>query len=137
MIKLYSTNYKVFYEDTDSSGFVYHTTYFRLSERARSEFLINFFPEIIDQINRKKKFFVVKEINAEYLKPAFLFDMLKINTFFISNKMASFILKQDILRKEKTICSIKVKLVWIDAKTNSPIKLPENLISRFKLIEVV
>ena len=57
MIKLYSTNYKVFYEDTDSSGFVYHTTYFRLSERARSEFLINFFPEIIDQINRKKKFF--------------------------------------------------------------------------------
>ena len=77
------------------------------------------------------------EINAEYLKPAFLFDMLKINTFFISNKMASFILKQDILRKEKTICSIKVKLVWIDAKTNSPIKLPENLISRFKLIEVV
>ncbi len=137
MIKLYSTNYKVFYEDTDSSGFVYHTTYFRLSERARSEFLINFFPEIIDQINRKKNFFVVKEINAEYLKPAFLFDMLKINTFFISNKMASFILKQDILRKEKTICSIKVKLVWIDAKTNSPIKLPENLISRFKLIEVV
>ena len=44
MIKLYSTNFKVFYEDTDSSGFAYHTTYLRFAERARSEFLIKFFP---------------------------------------------------------------------------------------------
>ncbi len=137
MIKLYSTNFKVFYEDTDSSGFAYHTTYLRFAERARSEFLIKFFPEIINHINKKNKFFVVKEIHAEYIKPSFLFEMLKIDTFFISNKMASFILQQDILRNDKIICSINSKLVWIDAKTNSPIKLPENLISRFKLIEVV
>ena len=46
----FESNYTVFYEDTDASGFTYHTTYLKFSERARSEILNNFFPETIGSL---------------------------------------------------------------------------------------
>ena len=73
----------------------------------------------------------------EYFKPAFLFDNLIISTFFVRNQMASFHLQHNVLRDKTLLCKIKVKLVWIDAESKLPLRLPSDLISRFKLMEVV
>ena len=58
MNKIFESYYTVFYEDTDASGFAYHTTYLKFSERARSEILNNFFPEIVNSL-RLNSFFLL------------------------------------------------------------------------------
>ena len=137
MKKIHCTNFMVFYEDTDSTGFSYHTSYLKFAERARSKMLIDSFPDIVRKINLKTHFFVIREINVEYFKPALLFDNLILSTFFAENQMASFYLQHDILRNKTLLCKIKVKLVWVDAQSKLPLRLPSDLISRFKLMEVV
>ena len=137
MKKIHCTNFIVFYEDTDSTGYSYHTSYLRFAERARSKMLIDSFPDIVRKISLKTHFFVIREIKAEYFKPAFLFDNLILSTFLVGNKMASFYLQHNILKNKTLLCKIKVKLVWIDAESKLPLRLPSDLISRFKLMEVV
>jgi len=137
MKKIHCTNFIVFYEDTDSTGFSYHTSYLKFAERARSKMLIESFPDIVRKINLRSHFFVIREINVEYFKPALLFDNLILSTFLVKNKTASFYLQHNVLRDETLLCEIKVKLVWIDAESKLPLRLPSDLISRFKLMEVV
>jgi len=137
MKKIHSIKFGIYYEDTDSSGFTYHTTYLRFAERARTELLKKSFSEILNTMSKNLYFFVVKELSVNFIKPSHLFDELKIDTFFLSNKMTSLMLKHDIFCKKLLICSIIVKLVWIKNDSGKPSRIPSNLISRFKVLEVV
>ena len=67
MNKSFESKYTVYYEDTDASGFAYHTTYLKFSERARSEILNNFFPEIINSLkeNTNKLYTDLEQIKKE------------------------------------------------------------------------
>ena len=76
MKKIHQTKFEIFYEDTDSSGFTYHTTYLKFAERARSQFVNENFDEIKDKMINNSFFFVVKEIKVSFLKPTFLYDRL-------------------------------------------------------------
>jgi len=48
MKKIHQTKFEIFYEDTDSSGFTYHTSYLKFAERARSQFVMKNLEEIKD-----------------------------------------------------------------------------------------
>ena len=94
-------------------GRVYHANYLKFTERARSKFIeyLN-----IDQralLSEEKKFFVVKNIIADYLLPAHFGDKLVICTTLIELKRASMTLKQEILRDNKKIfdCNVRVALL--------------------------
>ncbi|MAI29779.1 MAG: hypothetical protein CMP38_06195 [Rickettsiales bacterium] len=137
MKKIHQTKFEIFYEDTDSSGFTYHTSYLKLAERARSQFVKQNLEEIRDNMINNSFFFVVKEIKVSFLKPTYLFDQLYVKTYFLKNSLASLDLKQLIFKKEKVICEIFVKLVWINGKSNKPSKIPKNIIARFNSFEVV
>ena len=78
MNKKFESNYTVYYEDTDASGFTYHTSYLKFSERARSEILKQFFPETIDFLKKNSFFFVVKDMNVNFIKPTRLYEKLKV-----------------------------------------------------------
>ena len=137
MFKIHSINFCIFYEDTDASGAAYHTAHLKFAERARTLILKENLKKIIKKIKKKEFHFVVKEIKIDYKKPAFLFDELKVETFFKSSGKTFVDLKQVIKNKDETICDINVKLVWLSSKTFRPSKLPNDLIPRFKVMEIV
>ena len=128
---------RVYYEDTDSSGFVYHTSYLKFSERARSEMLSEFFPDVVKSLKMNTFFFVVKSLEINFVKPSQLFDKLRVLTYYVDNSIASLKLKHVIFLKEQIICQILVKLVWINGNKKKPVRMPKNIISRFKSFEIV
>ena len=136
MKKVHSSSISVYYEDTDSTGVVYHTNYLKYAERARSNLIRDKFPEVQNLFN-SNIFFVISQLSATFLKPAKLSDILRIDTFFIENSYCSIKLRQKIFNNEKLLIEIVVKLVWIKGKTYKPAKIPENIIARFNSIEVV
>ena len=133
----FESNYTVFYEDTDASGFTYHTTYLKFSERARSEILNNFFPETLGSLKDNSFFFVVKDIYVNFIKPTHLFDKLKVITSYVDNSYTSLKLNHCITFENNRVCEINVKLVWINGSSQKPAKIPKNIISRFKPYEIV
>ena len=137
MIKINSSLISVYYEDTDTSGFVYHTNYIKYAERARSNLVREQFPDVQKLFNSNEFFFVVSRLHTNFIKTAKLSDNLKVETFFIKNSFCSIKLRQNIFLKDKLITEIDVKLVWINGKTIKPTKIPENIIARFNSLEVV
>ena len=137
MKKIHQTKFEIFYEDTDSSGFTYHTTYLKFAERARSQFVKENLKEIKNCMINNSFFFVVKEIKVNFFKPTFLYDQLNVKTFFLKNTLASLDLKQLIFKNDIVICEVFVKLVWIDGKSNKPSKISKNIIARFNPFVIV
>jgi acyl-CoA thioester hydrolase len=84
---------RIYYEDTDSGGIVYHSNYIKFCERARSE--IVFASGIEFDENRH---FVVTKLEANYLKPAILGDVLDVKTKLIKVGAVSLVLAQDIYK---------------------------------------
>ena len=78
MKKIHSSLISVYYEDTDSSGFVYHTNYIKYAERARSNLVREQFPDVQKLFNSNEFFFVVSRLHTNFLKPAKLSDNLKV-----------------------------------------------------------
>ena len=137
MKKIHQTKFEIFYEDTDSSGFTYHTSYLKFAERARSQFVRENLDDIKHKMINNSFFFVVKEIKVSFLKPTFLYDQLDVKTFFLKNSQVSVNLKQLILKNDIVMCEVFVKLVWINGKSNKPSKISKNIIARFNSSEVV
>ena len=101
---------RVYYEDTDTGGIVYHSNYLNFCERARSEcfFKIGLTPEL------KNGHFVARKVVADYFAGAKLGDELEIKTELVQMKAASFILKQSILRSEVRIFELDITLAYIN-----------------------
>ena len=118
---MFQYNCEVFYEDTDMGGRVYHANYLKFIERARSK-LIEFLN--VDQrllLLEEKKFFIVKNIVADYLIPAYFGDKLVICTTLVELKRASMILKQEILRDDQKLFKCNVRLAMLNS-TGKPEK---------------
>ena len=137
MKKIHQTKFEIFYEDTDSSGFTYHTSYLKFAERARSQFVRENLKEIKNDMINNSFFFVVREIRVSFFKPSFLYDQLEVKTFFLRNTLASLDLKQLIFKNNIVICEVFVNLVWINGKSNKPSKISKNIIARFNSFEIV
>ena len=137
MKKIHVDKFKIYYENTDSSGFTYHTAYLLMAERARSNMLNKDFPELTEILKKNTKFFVVKNIKVDFFKPAKLFDNLDIITFYTGNSFTSLNLTQKIEKNGIDISKIEIQLVWIDGEKKKPIKIPRNIIYRFKSMDIV
>ena len=125
--KMFQYNCEVFYEDTDMGGRVYHANYLKFIERARSK-LIEFLN--VDQrllLLEEKKFFIVKNIVADYLIPAYFGDKLVICTTLVELKRASMILKQEILRDDQKLFKCNVRLAMLNS-TGKPEKFSADLV---------
>ena len=100
---------RVYYEDTDTGGVVYHSNYLNFCERARSEFFFKrgMTPEL------ENGHFVAKNLEADYIAPAKLGDELDVKTELIKMKSASFILLQSIFKDGIKLFEMKITLVYI------------------------
>jgi len=101
---------RVYYEDTDAGGIVYHSKYINFCERARSEML---FSEGISPQNKDSSF-VARDLQATFLKSATLGEFLEVTTTkeFI-NKISMVLLQEIWNEKKEKIFSMRIKLVHI------------------------
>jgi len=113
---------RIYYEDTDAGGIVYHTNYIKYCERARSEI---FFQHNKLPTDGEKSGFVVRNINANFLGSALLGDIVEVTTEVIQQKNASLILLQSILKDEKIIFKMEITLVFV--RDGKPKAIPPNL----------
>jgi acyl-CoA thioester hydrolase len=125
LLKKSSYLLRVYYEDTDLAGIVYYANYLKFIERARSEMLKKANVNQIDLIKRGY-FFVVTSLKADYLKPAYFEDSLKVITEVTKIKGASIILQQTIFRSEKVLFEASIRLALID-KSGKAARLPANI----------
>ena len=122
---------KVYYDDTDSGGVVYHANYLKFLERARTEALFS-----IGFSNNKLKedfnsLIVVKSCNIDYKKPSYLEDELTIRSFVKSITKTSFFMNQIMTKNKEVIVEAQVHLVFVD-KDGKPTKIPDQIYSKFK-----
>ena len=113
----HSCNFRVYYEDTDSGGVVYYANYLRFAERARTEWLRSKGYEQSNLWKEQGIGFVVRKCNIEYLKPAFLDDILQIETYIINKTATTITMKQIITNNNsqgQTISTIEVLLVCVN-----------------------
>jgi len=100
---------RVYYEDTDMGGVVYHSNYLNFCERARSD---AFFKKNITPV-LENGHFVARRVIADYYCSAKLGDTLEIKSELLQMKRASFILNQTIYKDEKKIFSLQITLAYI------------------------
>ena len=105
---------RVYYEDTDEQGVVYHSNYLNYCERARSEI---FFQKNVD-IFSKEFYFVVKNLTADFKNSAKLGDIIEIKTRLIEIKRASLKLEQRVFRDDEEIFTLELLLVSMSKKTS-------------------
>ena len=109
---------KVFVEDTDFQGFVYHANYLKYLERARTQFLID---NQISQLNADG-FFVIKNINITYSFPARLEENLLVKTDVQLKTKARMIFNQTIenINTKKICCEATIDVCFLDKISNKP-----------------
>ncbi len=108
---------RVYFEDTDFSGFVYHASYVRWCERGRSDFLRllgNDHDALFDgRDGREPAAFVVRRMGLEFLKPARIDDVLIVETRVREIGAATLTLRQMVMRGQQPIFEAEVLVVLI------------------------
>ena len=113
---------RVYYEDTDLGGIVYHANYLKFCERARSEL---FFQKGLVPVDDNCSF-VVSKVEANFLGSAKLGDMINITTEVIQTKKMSLVLLQEIYKDDIKIFSAQIKLAYVDS--GKPVIIPQEQI---------
>ena len=118
--------FKVYYEDTDASGRVYHANYLKFLERGRSDFIYKnkYTHEII--LKNFYIVFVVKNCNINFKKPAFFEDTIKVTSFINELNRVKIIFNQKIYRNSDLIIDAEVIVIPINSLGKIS-KLPDEL----------
>lgn len=124
---------RVYYEDTDSGGVVYHSNYLNFMERARTEWLRseNFEQDVL--IHEHGIIFVVRSISLDYLKPARFNDALLVKTTIQKLAKASIVFEQNIVRESDglLLTSGTVKVACVNFEKSRPAPLPQIIYETF------
>jgi acyl-CoA thioester hydrolase len=126
---------RVYYEDTDFSGSVYHASYLRFMERGRTDYLRLLGADqraLFEQTeNEAPGFsFVVRAMQIDFFKPARFSDLLEITTRPAQVKGASVLLKQQVLREAELLVEAAVRVAFVSGGRARPIPKPLRLAMR-------
>lgn len=125
MFKKSDYPFKIYYEDTDLAGIVYYANYFKFIERARTE-MLNDANVNQNEMLKSVYYFVVKNLKADYLKPAYFEDSLNVVTEIEKINNASINLIQTIVRSNDSLFIASVRLALLD-KFGKVARLPANI----------
>jgi len=116
---------RVYYEDTDMGGIVYHANYLKYIERARSDWVRGVG---VNQVLLKEEgvVFAVRKVDAEYLLTARMDDDLQVYTSTLSVSGARLVVDQKVMRGDDLVFAAEVTIVCIN-DTGQPTRLPANI----------
>jgi acyl-CoA thioester hydrolase len=123
---------RVYYEDTDFSGMVYHASYLRFMERGRTDYLRLLGADqraMFEETDKEAPgfAFVVRSMAIEFLKPGRMNDILEIVTEPEEVKGASIVLKQQVTRGGETLIEAMVRVAFVSGGRARPIPKPLRL----------
>ncbi|ADE13389.1 tol-pal system-associated acyl-CoA thioesterase [Nitrosococcus halophilus Nc 4] len=121
---------RVYYEDTDSGGVVYHANYLKFMERARTEWLRSQGFEQDALLKEQGLLFAVRSLRLDYLRPGRFNDWLKVHTHLLQCRKASLTFSQTVQRgEESALCQAEVKVACLDAQTFRPRPIPKLILA--------
>lgn len=118
---------RVYYEDTDAGGVVYHSQYLNFMERARTEWLrgLGFAQAALRQ--DEQVIFVVHSMQIQYKKPAKLDDDLKVVSQLTEMGRGSFSCRQQVMRDDEILLEAQVKVACVNADSFKPTGIPARI----------
>ena len=136
MSNYYSLPCRVYYENTDAGGIMYHAQYLHFAERGRTELLRHVGYESSKLKQEVGVMFVARYVDIHYYAPAFLDDLLEVRTSIPEIKNSSFTMRQSLFcRKddvEEKLAEVMITLVCVNANTIKPVRVPDELREAFK-----
>ena len=130
MPPVHTYDLKVFYENTDAGGVVYHANYLKFAERARTEYMNSVGIYGRRMMEGQGIAFVVSSQQVKYVRPAFLEDTLQVRSAINEIKGACFIVSQDIYRGDVLLVQITSKVALMDMRTGRPARIGEELTAK-------
>ncbi|MCP1550817.1 MULTISPECIES: tol-pal system-associated acyl-CoA thioesterase [Methylorubrum] len=117
---------RIYYEDTDFSGFVYHASYLRFMERGRTELLRTLAGDQSEMhAEGTGLVFVVRKMTLDFLKPARMDDWIDVLTWSSELRGASMHLAQEVRRGGETL--VRAEVVVACVRNGRAIRLPDGL----------
>ena len=121
---------RVYYEDTDVSGRVYHASYLRFLERGRTEWLRGHGFAHRDLAENLGVVFAVRSLQIEFSAPAMMDDLLEVETSAATVRGASIDFKQRVIRGDKALVTASVLVASI--RNDRPARIPADLRRRLQ-----
>jgi acyl-CoA thioester hydrolase len=124
---VYSFPVRVYYENTDAAGVVYHTEYLKFLERARTEWLrhLGFDHQALER--EHGAMFVVTAIAADFQRTAKLDDLLAVSVRLESLGKSRCIFAQEVRRDDELLVRAKVTAACVSGASMKPVEVPEPL----------
>lgn len=129
---------RVYWEDTDAGGIVYHANYLKFFERARTEWLRALGINQNALREQTGGVFVASDLSIKYLRPARLDDELVVTAAAQSTGKASLAIEQKALRKlpgstrPELLCEASVRIGWVNAATLKPVRIPSHVLEKIR-----
>jgi acyl-CoA thioester hydrolase len=124
---------RIYYEDTDCGGVVYHANYLKFMERARSEWLLSFGYNLT-AARKHDALFIVSSAQIDLLKPARLYDELEVVSKVVTIGRVSLVFEQEIndaMIKDKIYCKGKIKIGCVNSDLR-PVRIPEIILKEMR-----
>jgi tol-pal system-associated acyl-CoA thioesterase len=118
---------RVYYQDTDAGGVVFHAQYFAFMERARTELLNAAGIDLARLADVERVRFVVHELNARFHAPGRLNDMLSVSAEVVKMGRASLVFRHRVERAAELLVEAEVTLATVQGDRMRPARMPEKL----------
>lgn len=122
---------RVYWEDTDAGGVVYYANYLKFLERARTEWLRKLDVHQPELAEAEGVLFVVRRVEADYLRPARFDDALIVACRLRTVGRASLEMEQAVMRDEEILLTARVKVACVNAGSFRPAKIPDHILEKF------
>jgi acyl-CoA thioester hydrolase len=116
---------RVYYEDTDAGGVVYHSQYLNFLERARTEWLRSLGFDQSVMAKTHQLIFVVRKLSIQYRKPAVFDDAIEIVSSVTAMSRCTITFNQKIMRNNEMLTETEVEIASIDHHHFRPVAIPE------------
>jgi acyl-CoA thioester hydrolase len=123
---------RVYFEDTDFSGVVYHASYLRFMERGRSDFLRLLgvsHGRLEEGAEGESLAFAVRRMEIDFLRPARIDEILQVETALADITRARIVLRQAVRRGAESVVAATVTVVLVNA-AGKPRRLPPSIVGR-------
>ena len=129
MVSTFQWPVRVYYEDTDAGGVVYHSNYLSFTERARTEWLRKQGFEQDELIAKQGVLFAVRSVQIDYSTPARFNQELRVSVVVEKIGRASVTLVQKItsIADDVTYSTATIKIACLDSGAMKPVAIPESV----------
>jgi len=130
--KIFSLPIRVYFQDTDAGGVVYHASYVNFMERARTEWLRTHGYSNAGLMKEFGSVFVVRSLKLDYFKPALLDDLLEVTAQVKDIGRSRISLLQSVCRDDEVLTEAEIHLVYVSLESFKPVRIPEVLCGKLK-----